>query len=371
MVESEERLAELEAAWDDPVQAAARPLSSPAWLLAWWHHAAPADRKLRVVIVHEAGKVVAVAPFVVRPGPAGLAQYGLLGAGVGHRLAPVAARGREVGPAVAAALAGATPRPTSVRLEATDADPEWASALRDHWPRRPRPWLREDGVLSAPVVTVQGRGYDEWLAGKSRNFRDQVRRGRRRLERRGGIVRLARTAEEGQRDVRALVRMHYSRWDERGGSGALNAGVEAMLQEAAGRLVPSGRMRLWTVEIDGKPVGSQLCLSAGSETAFWNGGFDASASDLKPGFHGLAAAIEDAFERGAHRFDLGGGAHPYKLRFADRDAPIAWRTLYPRNARYPLTRIQALPRHTRDRARGAARRLDPDTRRRLKRLLRR
>ena len=37
---------------------------------------------------------------------------------------------------------------------------------------------------------------------------------------------------------------------------------------------------------------------------------------------GILDAIEDAFARGDRRMDLGPGAQPYKLRFADGNAPL-------------------------------------------------
>lgn len=372
VLETLEDLRDVEAGWDRLAERVARPFSAPAWLLAWWRNAAGAGDLLRVIAVRDGGELVGLAPFVVRPGRAGLAEYHMLGAGVAHRLAILADPGREheVAEVVAGALAGTRPRPTSVRIEAVDADSQWGALLRAAWPGRLRPWLREDGRLSAPVVTLADLSWEEWLKGKSKNFRDQLKRGRRNLEKRGATVRMARTADEAERDLAELVRLHLGRWDERGGSSAVGHGVQAMLADAARALVPSGRMRIWSIELDGRAIASQLCLAAGGEVVYWNGGFDPAASDLKPGFLSLAAAVEDAFARGERRFDLGGGAQAYKLRLADSDHPIAWRTLFPRTARYPLTRLQVAPRHARERARDAARRLDPETRLRIKRRLR-
>jgi CelD/BcsL family acetyltransferase involved in cellulose biosynthesis len=371
VLESLDALRQLEAAWDRLAERAARPFSAPAWLLAWWLNAAAPEDLLRVVAVRDGGELAGLAPFITRPGRGRLAEYHMLGAGVAHRLALLSVPGREpeVAGHVAEALAASHPRPACVRVEAVDADSPWGALLRAAWPGRLRPWLREDGTLSAPVVTLEGRTYEEWLGSKSKNFRDQLKRGRRNLDKRGVTVRMAATAEEAERDLRELVRLHLGRWDERGGSSALGHGVEAMLRDAARALVPSARMRIWTMELEGRAIASQLCLAAGGEVVYWNGGFDPAASDLKPGFLALAAAVEDAFERGERRFDLGGGAQPYKLRLADGDHPIAWRTLFPRGARYPLTRLQVAPRHARERARAAAQRLDPETRRRIKRLL--
>ena len=69
--------------------------------------------------------------------------------------------------------------------------------------------------------------------------------------------------------------------------------------------------------------------------------------------------------------DLGGGEHEYKRRLADASRPIAWRTLFPRGSRYPLIRMRLAPKHTRLALRSLARRIPPDQRERLKRLIKR
>jgi hypothetical protein len=81
--------------------------------------------------------------------------------------------------------------------------------------------------------------------------------------------------------------------------------------------------------------------------------------------------VRDAFARGERRVDLGGGDQPYKWRFAERDEPVAWISLFPRNRRYPLTRLQLLPKESREGARALARRLPPQWQSRLKRVLHR
>ena len=44
---------------------------------------------------------------------------------------------------------------------------------------------------------------------------------------------------------------------------------------------------------------------------------------------GILAVVEDAFERGEERVDLGLGGQHYKLRFADRNDPVESTNLIP------------------------------------------
>ena len=309
-----------------------------------------------------------LAPYWVRP-KRGFAEYQLLGAGSAHRLAPVAVSGREaeVADAVARTLAAADPRPSTVRVDATDVDTPWPAALARAWPGPFRPWVRTDRVLSAPVLELRGRSFDDWMGEKSKNFRQQMRGGRRKLEKAGAVVRMS-DLERLPADLSALSRLHHSRWSDRGGSSVMDQGIERLLLDAGRALIPEERFRLWMIEVDGVAISAHLFLAAGGEAAYWNGGFDEEWSQYKPALQALLSAVEDACARGDHRVDFGGGAQPYKRRFADSDAPIAWYTLFPRDARYPLTRARTLPRHARWRARELLEKLPDDQRRRLKRM---
>jgi CelD/BcsL family acetyltransferase involved in cellulose biosynthesis len=356
-------------AWDALAVEAARPLATPAWMLAWWRQLAPPGAQLRVVLAREGDELIGVAPYWARRGSLGFVEYQLLAAGSGHRLAPLARDGRagEVAAAAATALSHAEPRPATVRVDATDVDSPWPEALKGAWPGPLRPWLRCDHVLSAPVLEIDGRGFEDWLQSKSKNFRQQMRGGRRKLEKAGARTRMS-GPDDLERDIAALSSLHHERWSTRGGSGVMEPAIERLLLDAGRELVDSRRFRLWLIELDGRPISAHLFVAAGGEVAYWNGGFDPAYSQYKPALQTLLAATQDAFERGDRRVDFGGGAQPYKQRFAEGDHPIAWYTLFPRTPRYVVTRAQTMPRHVRERLRHAVARLPDDQRRRLKRL---
>jgi hypothetical protein len=62
---------------------------------------------------------------------------------------------------------------------------------------------------------------------------------------------------------------------------------------------------------------------------------------------------------------------PYKLRFANSDAPICWTGIVPRTRRYPLTRMRLAPDRVHWLIARIVRRLPPVWRRQAKRLARR
>jgi CelD/BcsL family acetyltransferase involved in cellulose biosynthesis len=210
-----------------------------------------------------------------------------------------------------------------------------------------------------------------WLAGRSKNFRGEMGRMRRRLQKRGGLVRLAGEPAETERALAAMQALHNSRWEWRGGTGFLTGAMPAMLSKLAAALGPD-RFRLWTIEVEGEIVSVQLFLAAGGELKYWNGGWDEAHADVKPTMLTILAALEDAIARGQTRLDLGVGVYPYKLRFADGDDPATWRGVILRNRRYLRSsfetgpaelrlvakrRVAALPEGPRERILAAVRRV--------------
>ena len=364
-----EELAGFSEPWRELAHACSCPAALPGWQLAWWRHVAPEGSLLRAVTVFENEDLVGIAPFFVNPGRR--VDYRLLGAVATNRISPLAAprREREIAALVAPTLAGSSPSPDLVAFEGVDAASPWQQFFVESWPGRFRPWRYVSSIHPAPVLELEG-GFEEWLAARSGNFRRQIARARRQLEAEGGSVGLALEPAAVEQATKAFGVLHLRRWHRRGGSG-LGESVSALLEDAAANLVGRGEMRLWVVELDGRPLCVSVFLVVGGEVYFLNSGFDESRGDLKPGMVALFAAVEDSFARGERRFDFGGGAHPYKLRFTSDNAPVCWTGMVPRSRRYLLTRMRLAPDQAHWLVARIGRRLSPASRRRIKRLVRR
>lgn len=350
--------------WDSLAEQLGRPFSSPAWTLAWWRHARPPGAELRVIAVLDGDEVSAVAPFFVDR-----RRYRLLASDASLGVEPLAAPGteREAFELTAAALAGAQPRPDIVELAGIRSGSAWPRLLRETWPGR-LPRLHRERSMPLPVLEPGGRTYEEWFASKSSSFRQQTQRLRRRLVEQGGQFRLADGEESLVRGLEAFATLHHGRWSSRGGSGVLTPGVEAMLPDAARELAGEGRFRLWLTEVDGQVIGADVWLAAGGEVSWWLGGFDDAWGHLKVSLLSMLAAIEDAFDRGDRWIDLGPGRVDPKTRVAESEDALDHYLLLPAGPRRPLVAASLLP----GRLRGAAgRRLPPQAKVRLRRLLRR
>jgi CelD/BcsL family acetyltransferase involved in cellulose biosynthesis len=366
LLDSLEAVESTVAEWDALAVEAQRPYSAPAWLLAWWRHAAPGDPLLRVVVARDGDRIVGVAPLFAARWH-GVWAYSLLGTHTTWRIEPLAAPGREeeVAQAVCQALAAARPYPDLIHLEGVPALSPWPELLRRHWPVRPA-WRHDRPVTPAPTLALGADDLDGWLKGKSSNFRQQMRRMRRKLEKEGAVFRIAETPEEVERDLSEFIRLHNARWDWRGGSMSLTPGSDAMLREAGRELVGKGRFRLVTITLDGRVINAQLHVAAGGEVSYWNGGFDDEFAPFKPSFVGLLHAIGDALERGDVRFDLGPGAQDYKYRLADSEDLLERVTLIPPGPRYLAARALWAPTHLRY---GITNRMTAEHKKRIRELL--
>jgi CelD/BcsL family acetyltransferase involved in cellulose biosynthesis len=350
--------------WDALAVACAEPVARPGWALTLWRFHAAATQVPRVVTVREDGRLVGIAPLYVETAGRGPSGYRLISGEV-PRTTPLALPGRqwEVAGAVAQALAQADPRPSALALESISAASAWPIALAEQWPARMRPLVRRYFTQSAPTVALDASSFEDWLAAKSSNFRSQMRRMRRRFEEAGGSGRFS-TQATLHDDVAALVHLHAGRWEGRGDSSIVRGGeaLAASFEQAGRQLVDDGGFRLRILELDGEPISAQMFAAAGGEVIYYNGGWDERHAQFKPAMLGILDAIEDAFARGERRMDLGPGAQPYKLRFADGTQPLAWSVLLPPGRRLPATFARTAPTLAWRELRTAAKRALPQER---------
>src|SRR5207244_3847263 len=154
---------------------------------------------------------------------------------------------------------------------------------------------------------VRGRRFDEYRAGRSRNFREQVRRRERKLSRDHDLrFRLTDNPQRLEEDLSSLIRLHEARW--RGeGAGAFAGPFEAFHRDFAARALERGWLRLWTMEVDGSPAAAWYGVRFGGAESYYQGGRDPALDDLSPGFVLLAHTIRAAFDDGVreYRFLLG------------------------------------------------------------------
>jgi CelD/BcsL family acetyltransferase involved in cellulose biosynthesis len=262
------------------------------------------------------------------------------------RISPLALPGREweVAETIGQELTAAVPRPDVIALEAAPLASHWPAALRDRWPGRVRPLVRQYLHQGSPTISLHDGSFDAWLEHRSANFRGQMRRLRRQFSASDGTARMS-TPQTLAADIGAFMRLHAGRWQGRGASDIVASGgkVPAMFEEAGRSQLESGRFRLWLLEVDGEPISAQLFAEAGGEVLYMNGGWDERFARFKPAMLAIFFAVEDAFARRDERIDLAPGEQHYKLRFADGNDPVAWTIIMCPGCRLALTYARSTP----------------------------
>jgi CelD/BcsL family acetyltransferase involved in cellulose biosynthesis len=249
----------------------------------------------------------------------------IAGANLGDRFHPVCEPGdeAEVAAEVGRSLAE-PPQPWSViALTHVQTEPPWLDALAEGTGERVRVRQRIAGPL--PYLELGAHeGWEGYLRSRSSNFRQQVRRFRRRAEKAGSMtLRRTERPEELAGDMETFFRLHGLRFGPRGGSTLSSERAQVFHQDFAASALRRGWLRLWFLELDGAPVAAWYGWRLGGRYSYYNSGLDPSRSELRPGLVLLAEVIRSAFEEGATVFDFLLGDEQYKYRFAEAERTVS------------------------------------------------
>jgi CelD/BcsL family acetyltransferase involved in cellulose biosynthesis len=303
-----EPLADVDAAEDAWAALAARsgnPFATPEWGRLWLEHAGVPGTP-RLLLARGGGEPLALLPLVVTHGRY-VRKLRFVGFGAANELGPVAAPAD--GEAAAAALRQA--------LAATRG--EWDLFVGDNlagdgWPGRIGATLV--GALGSPVARGPWQGWDDYLATRSSNFRQELRRKERRLVEAGASFGAVAGEHELEPALDTLFALHRARWGDE--ASPWFAGVERFHRAFARVAFERGWLRLRTIALDGKPAAAYLGFRYGEAEWFYQLGRDPKA-ESSVGLVLVGHALRSAIEEGASAFRLGPGAQPYKLRFATGD----------------------------------------------------
>jgi CelD/BcsL family acetyltransferase involved in cellulose biosynthesis len=304
-----ERLPTLESArveWNELATKSRNIFATWEWNSIWWQHFGEGRTLLATACRTSEGALEAVLPLYLwsdRP----LRVVRFLGHGAGNELGPVCERTATV--AAARAL-----RDT---LAAVDCDVFFGEELpaAAGWPALLGGKVHRR--IGDPLVRLEAASWDDFLASRSPNFRQQVRRRERKLEAQHGLVyRLAENASSLQEDLDILFRLHRARWADRWSSFAAS---EAFHREFAARALEMGWLRLWFLVLRGEPVAAWYGFRFCGIESYYQAGRDPAWTDSTVGFVLLAHTIRQALEDGMDTYRLGRGTTPYKARFASED----------------------------------------------------
>jgi CelD/BcsL family acetyltransferase involved in cellulose biosynthesis len=306
-----EQLADAEADWRSLAEASGNPFTTWEWASIWWRHFGD-GRELRAFrCLTDDGRTAGILPLQLAS-QRGLRTLRFIGSRPADEQAPLAAP--EDRPAVAAAFARLLADGDGFDLALAERLPEeggWAGALGGRL-------LRSE---PSPEIALTEPGWDEFLAARSSNFRQQVRKFERRLVRDNGLsYRLADDPARLDDDMTTLIRLHHARWGT--DTTAFPPELEPFQRELAAEALRAGWLRLWFAEVDGRPVAAWYGFRLGGADWFYQQGRDPDWERASIGFVLTAHTIREAFADGVRRYRFLLGDEEYKSRFATSEPEV-------------------------------------------------
>jgi CelD/BcsL family acetyltransferase involved in cellulose biosynthesis len=188
---------------------------------------------------------------------------------------------------------------------------------------------RSQGSPFVDLAGVRAIGGD-YLAGRSANTRQQIRRSDRWYERAGSIeIVQAASVESAHAMLDEMAALHQAAWRARGRPGSFARPFfrrfHRALIEAA---IPRGEVALLRVSCNGSAVGILYNFVHRGRMSAYQSGFDYShaESQPKPGLTCHARAIQLAAGQGLDVYDFLAGEDRYKLSLADASHRQIWAT---------------------------------------------
>ncbi len=111
------------------------------------------------------------------------------------------------------------------------------------------------------------------------------------------------------------------------------AGFGEFLREAAEAMLATGRLRMFWLELDGRPIAVELGMVGDGVVHYYQGGIDPEAADERPGWLSFAASLRTAIEDGLVAYDFLRGDEAYKASWNAKPCPMAeFRIVSPRRS---------------------------------------
>ena len=315
-------LKEIEPEWRALAEGRGNAFLTPEWLISWFDHYGDEATPFVPVLKGGDGKLRGLlALALARSGRPRVCRLG--GGSLGDRFHPLCEpmEEHEVAAAAGEALAAAG-RPWSIlALDHVEAQQPWISGLAEGTGVRLR--RRERSAAELPLIDLSRHtGWEDYLATRSKNLRQQIRRFAKRAGQRHSMeLRRTRSCETLRHDLSVLWDLHDRRWGER--SSLRSNRARAFLADFSAAALKRGWLRLWFLEMDEQPVAAWYGWRVGDRYSYYNGGFDPAWSASSPGLVLMSKVIESAFEEGAAQFEFLLGDERYKLRFAERSRSVS------------------------------------------------
>ncbi|MGI8690683.1 MAG: GNAT family N-acetyltransferase [Thermomicrobiales bacterium] len=314
-------------AWDAllPTAITPFPFQSIGWAEAWYH-ALGGDATPRILAIRdEAGRLIGVAPLVVRQTALGRTMQLIGGDDVTDYLDIVAAE-RDV----QRVWAAVTDHLLRVRetWDAIDLHcvPQWSpshATVADLLARTMPVRIVQEEVC--PVVRLGG-SFEAYLRGLPKKERHEIKRKARNFARDApsGTLRILTARDEALAALPDFFRLHRLSAPDK--ERFLTPAVEQFFRAMTAAMADTGWLRLYLLDIDDTPVAAMYTFAADGQLLVYNSGFDPAFARISIGMVLTGMVIADAANSGLTLCDFLRGNEAYKYRFGASDTPI-WRLI--------------------------------------------
>ncbi|MBA3332109.1 MAG: GNAT family N-acetyltransferase [Actinobacteria bacterium] len=298
--------------WNRLAERSGNVFASWEWSMTWYRHFGEGKPLLVTTCRDRDGRLAVILPlYLWSSRPLRIVRF--LGHGPGDQLGPIcASEDRSFASRCLRRTLSESPWNWDVFLgEELPGDEGWSSLLGATTLRRGK----------SPVVDLEGRSWETYLAAKSSNFRQQVRRRERRLAREHDLrYRLADDPARLSADLDTLFALHAERWPGEGSD--FGGRREPFHREFATAALERGWLRLWFLELDGQPAAAWYGFRFAGVESYYQAGRGARWDDASVGFVLLAHSLREAAADGVREYRLLRGGESFKYRFADGDTEL-------------------------------------------------
>lgn len=301
----------LQEAWDGLAEGSGNVFGSSEWARAWWRHWGTGYPLKVTTCRGQNGDLMAVFPlYLAARRPLRILRF--IGHGPADLLGPVHVpeERHAVGAALRSHLRSTSSRWDLVLAQQVPVAGGWSDTLTGHVLRRER----------SPLLRLRWSTWDEYLATRSANFRQQVRRKGRRVTRSHSVrFRLTSNPDRLDHDLSCLFALHAARWGA-AASAAFAPSRQAFHRDFARRALCRGWLRLWMMEVDDVPVAAWYGFRMGGVESYYQSGRDPRWERESVGLILLAHTVRCALEDGMREYRFLRGGEAYKDRFTDDEA---------------------------------------------------
>lgn len=282
------------------------------WTSTWWHHFGASGSPMITVARDCDGRPAAIIPlYASARGPLRMLRF--IGHGPSDWLGPIHAP--DDAAAALAAMHGALADTSDwdvLLAQHIRSDQQWEPALDGTVLRRE----------AFPILRFHERTWEQLLADRSANFRQQVRRRERQLARSYELrFRLCANSTQLDADMELLFKLHEARWAG-GYSRAFTGHRQAFHLEFAHIALARRWLRLWVMELDSVPVAVWYGFRYAGVEWYYQAGRNPAYDSASVGFVLLCHTIRAALQDGASAYWFLRGSETYKGRFAEEDPGV-------------------------------------------------